>query len=121
MFLNGSSGTVRMSEKVKRINTTFTQHEYDVISELGNYIGKSRSSIIHDIIEQAMPFMEEQLKLLNKARQIQERVERGDFSQDALRALESEFDAIRGRIESMQEQAHSAFGKMSDAMDSSKK
>ena len=110
-----------MSESVKRINTTFTQREYDVISELGNYIGKSRSSIIHDIIEQAMPFMEEQLKLLNKAKQIQERVDRGDYSQEALKVLECEFEAIRGRIESMQEQAHSAFGKMSDAMDSSEK
>jgi len=110
-----------MSETVKRINTTFSQHEYDVISDLGNYIGKSRSAIIHDIIEQAMPYLEEQLKLLNKARQIQERVERGDYSQDALRALGSEFDAIRGRIESMQEQGKATMSKMSDVMESGQK
>lgn len=110
-----------MSKTVKRINTTFTQHEYDVISELGNYIGKSRSHIVHEIIEQAMPYMEEQLKLLNKARELQIKVERGEYTQDSLKALKDEFEAIRGRIESIQEQGKATMTKMSDAMESGQK
>ena len=106
-----------MSEPIKRINTTFTRREYDLITELGQCIGKSRSHIVHEIIEQAMPYMEEQLKLLNKARELQSKVERGEYTQDSLKALKDEFEAIRGRIESMQEQGKATMTKMSDALD----
>lgn len=110
-----------MAQKTKRINISFTLHEYEVITGLGDYIGKSRSAVVHDIIEGIMPMLEQQLKLLNKARDVQERFNSGQLSPSAYKALENEMEAIRGRLESMQEQSHSTFSKMSDAMDSTEK
>lgn len=110
-----------MAQNTKRINISFTLHEYEVITGLGECMGKSRSAVVHDIVEEAMPTLEQVLNLLNKAKDIQERINKGQLSQESFKAIQHELLAVWGRLESMQEQGNSVFSKMSDALDSPKK
>ncbi len=73
-----------MATSKPRITITMTDHQYEVVTSLASIRGVSRSSVVTEMLEAALPALERTHTLLEAL----EKAKKGDYLEDFVQSLE---------------------------------